>query len=169
MSQVFFSIGSNMGNRLANLMEAIAMLHVGMPITAVSPVYQTEPWGDRAQAAFLNICVAAKTTLKPHDLLHLIKQLEKEIGRTPTYRWGPRVIDIDILFYDAIVLDEDGLTIPHPYLPQRAFVLVPLADLIPDFIHPINGQTVREMCLAVGDHTVEQVGELEFPVTQVER
>jgi 2-amino-4-hydroxy-6-hydroxymethyldihydropteridine diphosphokinase len=167
MARAFFGIGSNIGDRLANLRQAIARLHDEMTVTTISPVYQTEPWGEKAQPAFLNICVAAETSIDPHDLLHLIKQIEREIGRTPGRHWGPRLIDIDILFYDALIVNDDELSIPHPFLPQRAFVLAPLADIIPNFVHPVNGQTVQEMYLAVDNHTVEQIGELAFPVSLV--
>lgn len=164
MAQVFFSIGTNIGDRFANLQQAVRRLGAEMEVTAVSPVYQTEPWGDEAQEAFLNICVAANTALEPRELLQLVKQIESDMGREPTRRWGPRLIDIDILFYDALRYDDEALTIPHPYIVERAFVLVPLADIAPDLVHPVNGRTVLEMRQAIDDSTVEQVASSRWQV-----
>lgn len=157
MAQVFFSIGTNIGDRFANLQQAVQRLGAEMEVTAVSPIYQTEPWGDEAQEAFLNICVGANTTLEPRKLLQLVKQIESDMGREPTRRWGPRLIDIDILFYDALLYDDEALTIPHRYIAERAFVLVPLADIAPDLVHPLSGRTVLEMRQAVNDAGVEQL------------
>lgn len=145
MSLICLSLGSNLNNRAANLREAIARLGRRLDITAVSPVYETEPWGDLDQPPFLNACIAATTTLEPRDVLHLAKSIEREMGRQPSHKWGPRLIDIDILFYDDLVMDEGDLIIPHPRIAERAFVLAPLADLAPDHRHPRTGDTVRQM------------------------
>lgn len=163
MSHVYLSLGSNLGDRYANLRRAAAMINAVMTVTAVSPVYATEPWGDTEQPPFLNACIAAKTDLTPHDVLHLVKQIESDIGRTPTRHWGPRLIDIDIVFYDRLTLDDEELTIPHPRLAERAFVLAPLADIIPDFVHPILHLTVEEMLDRVGMAGVEKMFEMPFP------
>jgi 2-amino-4-hydroxy-6-hydroxymethyldihydropteridine diphosphokinase len=120
-----------------------------MTVTAVSPVYETEPWGETEQPDFLNICLAADTTQLPHELLTSIKEIEQELGRENTYRWGPRLIDIDIIFYDDVVVAEEGLNIPHSRLAERVFVLAPLADIAPDWVHPITGKSVVEMLNAV--------------------
>lgn len=163
MSRLYLSLGSNLNERYANLRRAIGLLREHMSVTAISPVYATEPWGDRDQPAFLNVCVAASTTLAPHDVLHLIKSIEQEMGRQPSRHWGPRLIDIDIIFYDNLVLRDEGLTIPHPRLAERAFVLAPLADLIPDFRHPQTGETVWELLDRVGADGVERLFEMEYP------
>lgn len=140
---VYFSLGSNLGARRQNLRAAIARLEAaGVQLTALSPVYETEPWGLAEQPAFLNMAAAGKTTLEPAALLRLLKQVETELGRQPAERWGPRLIDLDLLFYDDLVLDEEELVVPHPHLHERAFVLVPLAEIAPQLPHPRLGLPV---------------------------
>jgi 2-amino-4-hydroxy-6-hydroxymethyldihydropteridine diphosphokinase len=149
MPTIYLSLGTNLGQRQHNLLRTIAGLEEEMVITAVSPIYQTPPWGFTDQPDFLNLCLAATTSLTPDDLLHFIKKLEKRLRREQAVRWGPRLIDIDILFYDDLVSRSEELTIPHPQVARRAFVLVPLADIAPDLVHPQTGQTVRQMVTAV--------------------
>ena len=163
MSLMYLSLGSNLNDRYANLQRAIAALQAHFTITAISPVYATEPWGDTDQPTFLNVCVAAKTTVPPRDALRLIKAIEADMGREPTRRWGPRLIDIDILFYDKLILADEELTIPHPRIAERAFVLAPLADIIPDFRHPQTGETIEEMLDRLGSAGVERMFEMQFP------
>lgn len=160
---MYLSLGSNLNDRYANLQRAIAGLQAHFTITAISPVYVTEPWGDTDQPAFLNVCVAAATTAPPHDALRLIKEIEADMGREPTRRWGPRLIDIDILFYDKLILADEELIIPHPRIAERAFVLAPLADIIPDFRHPQTGETIEEMLDRLGVAGVERLFEMQFP------
>jgi 2-amino-4-hydroxy-6-hydroxymethyldihydropteridine diphosphokinase len=157
MSIVYLSLGTNVGQRHQNLERAIAGLGEVMVVTAVSPIYQTPPWGLTDQPDFLNLCLAATTSLTPLDLLHFTQQLEKDLGRVKTARWGPRLIDIDILFYDNRILHSDKLVIPHPEIAQRAFVLIPLADIAPDLVHPQTGQTVAEMITAVDAAGIERI------------
>lgn len=145
MNDIFLGLGTNLGEREKNLQRAVNGLAAGMTVTAVSPVYETPPWGVTDQPHFLNICVAGQTTQSPHDLLAFIKQVEQDLGREPTYRWGPRLIDIDILFYDDQVIDDGFLTVPHPRLHERAFVLAPLAEIVPDFVHPVLAKPVAEL------------------------
>ena len=142
---IFLSLGSNQGDRLANLNEAINRLPSKVIPLSVSPVYETPPWGYEEQPPFFNQVIHARTALSPTDLLSYLKMVEIELGRQPTFRNGPRIIDLDILFYDQLVLDTPPLTIPHPRLSGRGFVLVPLADLDPDLRHPVTGESVREM------------------------
>ncbi len=163
MSLMYLSLGSNLNDRYANLQRAIAALQKHFTITAISPVYLTEPWGDTDQPAFLNVCVAAATPMPPHDALRLIKAIEADMGREPTRHWGPRLIDIDILFYDKLILADQALTIPHPRIGERAFVLAPLADIIPDFRHPQTGETIEEMLDRLGTVGVERLFEMQFP------
>lgn len=142
---IFIAMGSNLGDRLHNLNEAINNLPSPVIPQNISPVYETPPWGYEKQPAFLNQVVHARTELTPVELLSYIKKIEVALGRQPTFRNGPRIIDLDILFYDQLVINTPVLTIPHPRLGERAFVLVTLADLDPELRHPITGKTVREM------------------------
>ncbi|MBE3038513.1 MAG: 2-amino-4-hydroxy-6-hydroxymethyldihydropteridine diphosphokinase [Chloroflexi bacterium] len=142
---IYLALGTNLGDRFANLQAAIAALPPAVRVLAQSPVYETPPWGLTDQPAFLNMVLKGQTALAPVELLKHLKLLETELGRLPTVRWGPRRIDMDILFYDKLILDTPELTIPHPRLHERAFVLVPLADLEPDLVHPVLGATIKQL------------------------
>ena len=133
MALARIGIGSNVGDAPANVRRACTELASLGAVTACSALYRTRAWGVTEQADFINAAALLETALGPHDLLRELKRLEAEIGRIVTYRWGPRVIDLDILAYDAIVIDEPELTIPHPRLTERAFALVPLAEIDPTF------------------------------------
>lgn len=132
-------LGSNMGDTKANLAQAVDLLNgtLGIKVTARSPDYRTPPWGPVPQDDYRNICLVIETTLSPRDLLNRCLGIEREMGRVRDIRWGPRLIDIDVLIYGTETVDEDNLSIPHPRMGERAFVLVPLADIWPDA--PIGG------------------------------
>jgi 2-amino-4-hydroxy-6-hydroxymethyldihydropteridine diphosphokinase len=136
------SLGSNIGDKPANILRALALLEERkvLEITAVSPIYRTAPWGFCEQAAFANACALASTSLDPARLLDAIKAIETDMGRTESVRWGPRLIDIDILFYGDHELETPGLVLPHKEIFNRAFVLVPLAEIAPD-LH-LGGRSV---------------------------
>ena len=141
---IYLSLGTNLGDRAANLQAAIVMLSPAVHVLAQSPIYETAPWGYEDQPDFLNQVIEAETELGPPDLLAHLKNIETELGRQPTFRYGPRLIDLDILFYDDLVLETPELTIPHPQFHKRTFVLAPLADLAPALRHPVLGKTVCE-------------------------
>jgi 2-amino-4-hydroxy-6-hydroxymethyldihydropteridine diphosphokinase len=164
--QLFLALGTNLGDRWDNLRQAVRALAALMVVETISPVYETAPWGIAAQPEFLNICLSGCTALAPHPLLASIKDLEVRLGRRPGLRWGPRLIDIDILFYDDLILRSEGLTIPHPHLAERAFVLAPLADIAPQFRHPQTGLSVAQMAAAVD---MTSVHKLDEPLFEEER
>ncbi len=142
---VYLALGSNMGNRLINLKAALNNLTPQMTVRKKSSVYETPPWGFQEQAAFLNQVVMAETYLEAEALLGHLKRLEVALGRVPSFENGPRLIDIDILFFDDAIIDTDSIAVPHPRLHKRAFVLVPLAEIEPDLIHPVLRKSVREL------------------------
>lgn len=158
-NSVYLSLGSNLGDREANLRAALAGLRAALEIEAVSSLYESDPVGPQNQSPFLNIAVRGRTELEPADLLVRVKELEAEIGRRPTYRWGPRVIDIDIILYGNSTLRTPDLIIPHPEMANRAFVLVPLAEIAPVAGFPVLGASIAELSEKVpGRETVRTVG-----------
>ncbi len=146
---VYLALGANLGKRDANLRSALALFSPEIKIRRVSPVYETEPWGYHDQPAFLNQVCEAETELSARDLLDYLKQIEARLGRQATFRNGPRLIDLDVLFYDDQVIDTGELVIPHPRLHERAFVMVPLADLAPELVHPVLNRTIAGLLQAV--------------------
>lgn len=149
MHIIYLALGTNLGDRLANLNAAIGAFPPSIVHRQSSHIYETPPLGYTDQPAFLNMAVKCETDLDAASLLKRLKQIEVEVGRVESFRWGPRQIDIDILFYDDLVLESESLTIPHPRLHERAFVLVPLADIAADFVHPVLKKTIEELFLNV--------------------
>lgn len=148
MALVALGLGTNLHNRLLNLRNATSLLkEAGVTIIRASDVFETEPWGVKDQPYFLNACLLAESDLSPQQLLALLKGIEIKTGRTETRRWGERIIDIDILLMDSMVFDDDepDLHIPHRCMHQRGFVLIPLAQILPDWLHPLTKRTVAEM------------------------
>lgn len=146
---VYIALGSNQGDRLENLQAAVAALPPEVQIEKRSRIYETEPWGYTDQPDFLNQVVAGETALDPRRVLTHLKAIEDDLGRQETFRYGPRVIDLDLLFYDDLVSQAPDLAVPHPRLHERAFVLVPLADIAPSLRHPVSRKTVQEMLRGV--------------------
>lgn len=145
LHHVCIGLGANIGDRAASLRAACEALSHYMTIEAKSPIYETAPVYASDQPPFLNAAIKGQTALDPIKLLYTMKDLERELGRMPTFRFGPRLIDLDILLYDDLELVTSELTIPHPQLCERIFVLLPLADIAPDWIHPAAKVTVREL------------------------
>ncbi|MGT2636669.1 2-amino-4-hydroxy-6-hydroxymethyldihydropteridine diphosphokinase [Streptococcus ratti] len=147
MTAVYLGLGSNIENREAYLEKALASL-AELPQTQLvdqSAVYETAAWGKTDQADFLNVVCQLETDLSPQELLQSCQSIEGQLGRIRHEHWGPRTIDIDILFYGYQIIDEEDLQVPHPYLQDRAFVLVPLNDLARSFIHPLLKQSIADL------------------------
>lgn len=149
MAIVYLCLGSNSGDSFKLIEQAVSFLNLSENIKLIrtSALYETEPWGVKDQNWFLNIAVEIKTNLPANDLLMKLQNIEKTLGRNreKERRWGERPIDIDIIFYDSKILNTPVLTVPHPHMHERAFVLVPLLELIPDFVHPLLNKTVSQL------------------------
>jgi len=151
---VYLLLGSNLGDRVQVLQSAVEMIQneIGNIIQA-SSIYETAPWGVLDQPSFLNQVLAVSTALEPEEILRLVLGMEHELGRVRYERWGARVIDIDILFFQNLIADTARLTIPHPRLHERRFTLVPLAEIAPDFIHPVLQTTVAMLLETCQDNS----------------
>jgi 2-amino-4-hydroxy-6-hydroxymethyldihydropteridine diphosphokinase len=152
---VYLALGSNLGARLANLKNAISNLTPQMNVKAKSRVYETAPWGFTDQPPFLNQVIQAETYLEPEPLLYHLKRLESALGRMSSFQNGPRLIDIDILFFDDLVLDSPVVQIPHPRVHERAFVLTPLADLAPALVHPVLNKPVSTLLMSLNQSGIQ--------------
>jgi 2-amino-4-hydroxy-6-hydroxymethyldihydropteridine diphosphokinase len=147
---VLLSLGSNLGPRESHLAAAIATIEQSQAarVLQVSSCYETAPVGETDQPTFLNVAVEIETELSPLELLERLQDIERELGRTPTYRWGPRNIDIDIVLCEDQIVSNERLEIPHPRFRDRAFVLAPLAEIAPKAVDPVTGRTVETLAAA---------------------
>lgn len=159
MSSIFLALGSNVGDKVAHITQAINFLSEQISDIRRASLYSTSPVGYVAQDDFVNTVASGKTTLSPREVLSFIKNIEQKVGRIQRFKWGPREIDIDLLFYDDITYSDELLTIPHPLLHQRDFVLQPLADLAAKFIHPVLKKSVAELLAEIPekDRSVQRI------------
>lgn len=158
-NHAFIALGSNIGDKTGNCTRAISLIskHEDCIVLRVSSFYETEPWGVVEQDKFINMAVEIETALSPFELLEFLKSLEIEMGRTKAERWGPRLIDLDIIFYNDKIIDEKGLNVPHPHMHERAFVLAPLSEIAPDLIHPLLGKSISELFKSVDSSGVKKI------------
>jgi 2-amino-4-hydroxy-6-hydroxymethyldihydropteridine diphosphokinase len=155
---IYLSLGSNLGNRAANLESAIeALPEIGVRVLHRSSIYETEPVDFLAQPWFLNCAVEAETSLAPRQLLETLQAIERKMGSRKLVPRGPRIIDLDVLFYGAEVIHEAGMEIPHPRLAERRFVLVPLAAIAPELRHPVLHKTAAELLAATQDRSAVRI------------
>ncbi|MDO8531895.1 MAG: 2-amino-4-hydroxy-6-hydroxymethyldihydropteridine diphosphokinase [Dehalococcoidia bacterium] len=143
--EVYLGLGGNLGDRRANLAKAVALLSLNVDVARVSGLYETEPVGYAEQPRFLNAVALVRTTLPPRQLFSFVKGIERAMGREPSFRNAPRLVDIDILLYGDAAMQSPYLTVPHPRMHERAFVLAPLAEIAPEAWHPALLKTVREL------------------------
>ena len=163
MTTAYLGLGSNLGDRENNLRMAVSLLRQQVSLLALSSVYETEPWGYISQPTFLNLVCAVEASLSPQELLALAQGVERELGRVPTFRYGPRTMDVDILLYGDEVIETDDIQIPHPLFSERAFVLVPLAEIAPGLVHPALGKSMAELFKEVsGKEKVVMLGPLSL-------
>lgn len=146
MPTIYIGVGSNLGKREENCLNAVkAIAENGIIVKRQSSLYRSEPWGVKNQPEFINMAVEAETEKKPPELLETLKLIERQMGREDAGHWEPRIIDLDILLYDGLVIDAPGLKIPHPLMHSREFVLRPLCEISPETVHPVIKKTFRQL------------------------
>lgn len=149
MVLVQLSIGTNLGDRIVNLKTSLKEISNHYRVTKLSSIYETEPWGVTNQPSFLNLCIEIETEDQPESLLKTFKIIEKGMGREKREKWGPREIDIDLLYYENLIYETDRLKIPHDRISERAFVIIPLSEINPDFVDPKLGKSIRTLAMEI--------------------
>ena len=169
MELAYIGFGSNVGDRLAYIQNALSTLSKtdGIDLQKISSLYETAPVGNEAQASFLNGVAALRTALSPLALLHALKHIETVVGRKHRTRWGPREIDLDLLTYGDICLQTEQLVVPHPEMHRRGFVLIPLAEIAPDLIHPVFQTTILTLRTRLKDEKSVSESGLNIKLTRV--
>tara|TARA_B100001971_G_C18206232_1_gene547785 strand:- start:487 stop:987 length:501 start_codon:yes stop_codon:yes gene_type:complete len=157
MNLVYLSIGTNLGNKIENLKNAISRLSSIVTINSISSVYETEPLNVQKQDNFLNIAIEVQTNFSPLELIEKLKKIESEMGRVLSESNKPRIIDIDIIFYNSIILDEVRIQVPHPRAHKRAFVIFPIMDLNPAFVHPILNKSLMEISKNLSNQRISKL------------
>lgn len=158
MKKIALALGSNLGDRLGNLKKALRLIRAsGIKIISTSDIFETAPFGKTEQPRFLNACVIIETEKESHDLLYMLKEMERQIGRVLREKWGPREIDLDILFINQEVIDTETLKVPHPEMHKRPFVLKPLSQLEPEWEHPLLGKTVVQLSSELAEQDLSMI------------
>ncbi|WP_192345953.1 2-amino-4-hydroxy-6-hydroxymethyldihydropteridine diphosphokinase [Algoriphagus sp. Y33] len=151
--KIVLILGGNKGDRISLLNSALKSISELGEVTKKSKIYETEAWGGVAKGPFLNQVVEIKTAYSPSEILAFIQQTEADLGRKRDEHWGDRTMDIDIIYFGTSIIDTPKLQIPHPFLAERKFVLVPLVEILPDYIHPATGKTNRQMLMECEDRS----------------
>lgn len=154
MNKAVILLGSNIGDSQGHLINALQLLadSVG-EIVAKSGVYQTQPWGNTDQASFLNLLIILETSLSPEKLMEALLSIENQMGRQRITKWEPRIIDLDIIYFNDWIINSEHLSIPHPLMQERKFVLAPLVQILPDFMHPVLGMDSKSLLMACSDES----------------
>ena len=162
MNTAYLGLGSNIGDRRQHLVQAVGRLHAGpaLQVVKVSSVYETSPVGVTAQPDFLNLVVQVTTVHTPHELLAECLGIETDLGRVRHEHWGPRTIDIDLLFYGDARIADERLVVPHPWMHERSFVLTPLAEIAPGL--KLDGKTISDLAAALGEDGLRKLGPLDW-------
>lgn len=162
MNKAYLLLGSNEGDRLLWLSKGVSLLKNRSTLLATSAIYSTAAWGVEDQPDFLNMAICIETTLTPQQLLEDILNIEKQLGRQRTVKWGQRILDIDILFYNDDIVDEPTLSIPHPFIQYRRFALVPMNDIAPDLLHPKLNKTITQLLVDCEDKLQAEKTQLDL-------
>ncbi|OHX65495.1 2-amino-4-hydroxy-6-hydroxymethyldihydropteridine diphosphokinase [Flammeovirga pacifica] len=152
MSSVIILLGANLGNKLLTLNKAVELIikYIG-DIDLISDIYETAAWGKENQPSYYNQTIKVSTNISPQELILITQQIENELGRIRKEKWGARIIDVDILFYDNDIIETENLIVPHPYIQDRRFTLEPLTEIIPKYIHPVLNLSISELLLQCKD------------------